>query len=134
MAFSAIAALLVQAGLGMVANLYVSIPAHHAGAHPGNYFSGSLRSVGWAIAHGATSLAIHAALGVLLVFMAISVVVRALSLRKKWASAWSTLALLLIIAAGFNGASFLDFNSNISSLLMALFAFGAAASYAAMLF
>jgi hypothetical protein len=30
------------------------------------------------------------------------------------------LAVLLVIGAGFNGASFLDFSTNISSLIMAL--------------
>jgi hypothetical protein len=40
----------------------------------------------------------------------------------------------LVIGAGFNGASFLNFNNNISSLIMALLAFGAIACYSAALF
>jgi hypothetical protein len=40
----------------------------------------------------------------------------------------------MVIGAGFNGASFLDFNDNISSLIMALLAFGAIACYAIALF
>ncbi len=39
-----------------------------------------------------------------------------------------------MIGAGFNGASFLDFNHNTNSLIMALLAFGAVASYAVALF
>jgi hypothetical protein len=36
---------LVQAGLGIVVNLYVTVPAHHPGGRPPEYFSGSFRSV-----------------------------------------------------------------------------------------
>jgi hypothetical protein len=41
MVLGAILLALVQAGLGMVVNLYVNRPAHHPGAHPANYFAGS---------------------------------------------------------------------------------------------
>jgi hypothetical protein len=52
MVLGSIVLVLVQAGIGMVVNLDVTIPAHHRGAHPSNYFAGSVHSVGWAIAHG----------------------------------------------------------------------------------
>jgi hypothetical protein len=45
-------------------------------------------------------------------------------------AAWLILAALLTIGAGFNGASFLDFDMSISSLIMALLAFGALLCYA----
>jgi hypothetical protein len=45
------------------------------------------------------------------------------------AATWSLLGGLLVIGAGFNGASFLDFGGNISSLIMALLAFAAVACY-----
>jgi hypothetical protein len=39
-----------------------------------------------------------------------------------------------VIGAAFNGSSFLDFADNISSIIMALLAFGAIACYATALF
>jgi hypothetical protein len=45
----------------------------------------------------------------------------------------SVLAGLLVIGAGFNGASFLDFNDNLSSLLMAVLTLGALGCYSAAL-
>lgn len=38
----AILVLLVQAGVGMVVNLDVNVPADHPGARPSNYLAGSL--------------------------------------------------------------------------------------------
>lgn len=69
-------------------------------------------------------LAIHAALGLALIAIAIGVSVRSFAVPRSPAIACSALAALLMIGAGFNGASFLDFANNISSLLMALLAFG----------
>lgn len=59
---------------------------------------------------------------------------RALVLQPWTVWLWSRLAELLVIGAGLQGASFLDFNGDISSLLMALFAFRAAVSYPLRLF
>ena len=88
----------------------------------------------WALGHGAVALAVHAFLGLGLIVMTVSVAVRSLKVRRRSVAFWSFLAMFLVIGAGFNGASFLDFNDNISSLLMALLAFCAAASYAVVLF
>ena len=62
-----IAALLAQFVLGMAANLFVTIPAHHPGASPNNYFAGAGHSVGWAITSGLLPLAAHVILGILLI-------------------------------------------------------------------
>jgi hypothetical protein len=121
---------LIQAGIGMVVNLYVTVPAHHPGARPSNFLTGSASSVGWAISHGALALAIHATLGLAVIVVAIWVAVRAAMLRQRAVAAWLILAALLTIGAGFNGASFLDFNKNFSSLIMALLAFAALLCYA----
>jgi hypothetical protein len=134
MVLGAIVLTLVQAGIGMTVNLYVTVPAHHPGAHPSSYFGGSVHSVGWAIAHGTASLAIHASLGLALVILVIAIAVRATIVADRAVIAWSILAGLLVIGAGFNGASFLDFNDNLSSLIMALLAFGAIACYSIALF
>lgn len=119
----------VQTAIGIVVNLYVTVPAHHSGAQPANYFTGSLQSVAWALGHGTVALAIHAILGVALGAIAVWVAVRAVKLRPGWVGFTAVLGALLAIGAGFNGASFLDFNDNISSLLMALLALGSLCCY-----
>jgi hypothetical protein len=120
---------IAQMSIGMIVNLYLTVPVHHPGAQPANYFTGSLRSIAWAIGHGAPALAIHAALGLAVGAIAIWVAIRAVRLRSGWVASASVLAAGLVIGAGFNGASFVDFNHNVSSLLMALLALGALSCY-----
>jgi hypothetical protein len=134
MVLGAIVLILVQAGTGMGVNLYVTVPARHPGAHPSDYLGGSFDSVIWAITHGTLALAVHAALGLALALMVIGVAVRAYRLRHSMITTLSVLGGLFVLGAGFNGASFLDFNNNISSLLMALLAFAAIACYTIVLF
>lgn len=124
---------LAQCAIGIVVNLYVAIPARHPGAHPSNYFAGSLRSIGWALGDHPLSLAIHAALGLALVLVVIWVLARSASLHRRTVTGLCALGALLVIGAGFNGASFLDFNENTSSLIMALLAFASLACYATVL-
>jgi hypothetical protein len=51
-------------------------------------------------------------------------------LHAGWVSFTSVLGAMLVIGAGFNGASFLDFGGqNLSSLIMALLALGALSCY-----
>jgi hypothetical protein len=127
-------AVLVQAGIGMIVNLYEIVPAHHPGAHPSNYFTGSVRSVVWAVSHGAAGLVIHATLGLAVVLLAITVAVRVVRTAHRTVTIWSILAAALVVGAGFNGASFLDFNDNVSSLVMALLALSSVACYSIVLF
>lgn len=125
--------ILVQSAIGMAVNLYVSVPGHHPGAHPSEYFTGSARSIGWAMSHGAVVLVIHAVLGFLLVVMVCNTAIRLLKLRRRSVNAWAILGALFVIGAGFNGASFLDFANSISSLVMALLAFASIACYVVVL-
>jgi hypothetical protein len=134
MTFTTIILILVQSGLGMAANLYVTIPAHHPGAHPSNYFTGSANSVAWSVSHGAVTLAVHAVFGFAIALMAVATSLRVLTLTRRGVSVWALLGALFLLGAGFNGASFLDFNNNISSLLMSLLAFASVACYAVVLF
>jgi hypothetical protein len=133
MALAAAVLVIVQSAVGMVVNLYVNIPPH-PGAHPANFFTGSFQSVVWSIGHGTFALVVHAVLGLALVILAIIVAVRAIYLHRRSVATCSILAALLVIGAGFNGASFLDFNLNINSLLMALFALGSVLCYVAMMY
>lgn len=125
---------LVQAGIGIAVNLFVSVPSHHPGSHPTGYLVGSYDSVAWAIAHGAGGLAVHASLGLALVVLAAGACIHAARSHRTAVTAWSVVAGLLVVGAGFNGSSFLDFADDVSSLIMALLAFAAAASYAVALF
>ena len=117
-------------GSGCPVNLYLTAPAHHPGAHPANYFAGSLHSVAWAIAHGAATLAVHTTLGLALVVFVVGTAGHALRSGRRAIAGWSVLGGLFVIGAGFNGASFLDFAHNINSLIMALLALAAIGCYA----
>lgn len=134
MTLGTVLVILVQSALGVAANLYATIPDHHPGAHPNEYFTGSARSIGWAMSHGAIVLVLHSALGFLLVVMVINTVIRLLKLKRRSVNAWAILGALFLIGAGFNGASFLDFANNISSLIMALLAIASIACYVVVLF
>lgn len=133
-AFGAMLLVLAQAALGMAVNLDVTVPRSHPGARASNFLSGSFASVVWAIGHGGVALAAHAALGLGLVVITIAITIDAFKLRRRSISAWSALAVLVVIGAGFNGASFLDYNHDVNSLIMALLAFSAVACYAVVLF
>jgi hypothetical protein len=129
-----IGALLAQFVLGMATNLFVTIPAHHPGARPGNYFTGSGQSVGWAISAGPLALAAHATLGILLVVTGFVLIFLAASSAHRGVLIASILGALLILGAAFNGASFLDFNRDASSMIMASLFAAALACYVVVLF
>jgi len=133
-AFGLTIGLLVQFGLGMFINLFVQIPADHSGASPSEYFSGVARSVSWAIGHGAIALSIHAVLGLLLVLGSISLAVRGVRSGRRVIGWASSLGAVAILAAGFNGGSFLNYNEDVNSLLMASFFGTAVLCYAVVLF
>jgi hypothetical protein len=132
--FGAIVLICVQSGIGMFVNLFVTIPRHHAGANPANYFGGSMRSVAWAIDHGAVALAIHVVLGLLLAIMVIGIVARAFAIGRTSLIVWSTLGALGTIGAGFTGAGFLDFTEDVSSFFMAMLAFASLVCFAVVVY
>ena len=123
-------ALVAQFVIGMFVNLFVTIPDSHPGSQPADYFSGSFQSVVWALGSGLPLLVAHVVLGLILAVGSLLVVVRARALRRRRLTVAAVLGVLFIVAAGFNGASFLDFAHNISSLLMALLALAAVGCYA----
>jgi hypothetical protein len=125
--------LLGQFAVGMAVNLYAAIPSRHPGADPGNYLSGSVHSVGWAISSGPAVLAAHTALGLFLVLVALRVPALAIGTRRRATMVAAVLGAGFIIGAGFNGASFLDFNHDASSLIMSLLFALAMLSYIAVL-
>ena len=121
-AFGLLIALLVQFGLGMYVNLFASIPLNHPGHGANNFFAGSYHSVAWAETspHSPLILAFHAGLGLLLVLGSLWLAVLAIRGRRAgfvWAA---VLGALFILGAGFNGASFLNYNEDANSYVMAL--------------
>jgi hypothetical protein len=103
----------------MVTNLYVTLPARHPGAHASNYFGGIASGLGWLIPDGPAWAAAHAAFGLALVAAAIGSLVISRRHRGRAVTTLSALGALAIIGAGFNGLSFLNYNQNFSSMIMA---------------
>jgi hypothetical protein len=104
--------LLVEFGLGVGVNLYVTVPTHKA------FFS---------TVFGEGVLAAHGVVALVLLGAAISAVVR--SIRVRRAVAWTSLGLLAIIMAAFSGVGFVNSGDASSSLSMALATAAALLSY-----
>jgi hypothetical protein len=126
--------LVIQFLLGMAVNLFVTIPTNHPGANPPEYFGGVVQSVAWAILHGHVLLQIHAVLGLLLVLNAFGLLLAAIRSRARDLIWVTSLGFLGVLAAGFNGGSFLNYNEDFSSMLMAAFFAWAVVSYAVGIF
>ena len=112
----------VQFVVGMTLNLFVSLPTSHPGTSGGEYFTRSAQSLIWAISGGGGwALAIHVLLAVVLLLGCLVLFVR--SLRLKAPSFWcwmGGLASLFTLGALFNGLSFVDYDNDFSSLIMAV--------------
>jgi hypothetical protein len=116
--------LLVGYGLqflaGMLLNLFVTIPSKHAGSSGSNYVSQSSHSLTWTLSGaGGWELAVHVYLGLLLVIGSLSLFIRAMALHDRQWSITGALATLFTLGAFFNGLSFVDFNKDFSSMIMA---------------
>jgi hypothetical protein len=95
--------LIVQFGLGMGVNLYVTLSAHKS----------FLSTV-----FGSAVLAVHAIVALILLGAAIGALVRAVRARR--AVAFTSVGLAAIVAAAIGGASFVGSQGNGASLAMAL--------------
>ena len=126
--------LIVQFLLGMAVNLFVTISTNHPGANAPEYFGGVVQSVTWAILHGHVLLQVHAVLGLLLVLNALGLLIAAIRTRARDLVWVTSLGLFGVLAAGFNGGSFLNYNQDFSSMIMATFFAWAVVSYAVGLF
>lgn len=120
--------------LGIATNLYVTIPHDQPGTKLG-YFAGIGKGISWAIGSGPVPLAIHAALGSALVLVAIAIAVLAVRSRaRRWVACGLT-GLIAIIAAWFNGMSFINLGQhNVNSMIMSAGFAAAIAAYAAALY
>jgi hypothetical protein len=121
--------LALQFLIGIVVNLYVQIPAIHPGTGSTNYFAGIVQGVVWALGHGTWSLVIHTAAGLLLVLASFLLIGLAIASRQRVWIILSLVGWVGVVAAGFNGASFLNYGHDFSSLLMSSGFLLAAISY-----
>jgi hypothetical protein len=116
---TALLALIAQFLLGMAVNLFVQIPEHHPGAKPPEYFGGVVQSVTWAVVQGPVLLQMHATLGLVLVVASVYVLVQGIATRRTGLVTATAFGFLGTVGAGFNGGSFLNYNEDFSSMLMA---------------
>jgi hypothetical protein len=106
--------------VGMLVNLFVVVPSSHPGTNAPEYFSGVVTGVLWVLGHGTLWLLLHAIVGLALFLASLILLGLAIASRRR---AWiisSIFGLLGIVAAGFNGASFLNYGHDLSSFLMAV--------------
>jgi hypothetical protein len=106
---AALVLLVVQYGIGMYVNLYVTVPRDDHGG-----------GLGSAIANGPAVLSSHAVLGLLLGLVAIAVVVQAVMARHPGAIVSSALGLLALVSASAAGASFTSSGDAADSMGMAV--------------
>jgi hypothetical protein len=112
--FGALALLIVQFAIGIVVNLYATIPAKDEG-------SGIFGAIGRALTNGPASLATHAGVGLLIVLAAVALVVRSIVTRHTASIVLSVIGLAAIVTAALNGARFVaDGGQASASLAMAL--------------
>jgi hypothetical protein len=122
--FGVLAMLIVQFAIGIVVNLYATIPAKDKG-------SGIFGAIGKALTNGPASLATHAGLALLIVLAAVALVVRSIVTRHTASIVLSVIGLLAIVGAAYNGARFVaDGGPANASLAMALSTAVAMLSYA----
>jgi hypothetical protein len=112
--------LAIQFLVGMLVNLFVQVPSVHPGANAPEYFSGVVQGVVWALIQGPLWLLVHAIVGLLQFLASLILIGFAIAARRR---AWiivSVVGYVGIVAAGFNGASFMNYGHNFSSLLMSI--------------
>src|SRR5215469_3555469 len=94
LAFWLLLLLSLQFVLGMITNLYVTVPTHHPGSQAAEYFGGVVAGVAWSIAQGVWVLRIHALLGLLIILIGFALIASAVSGRRRVWIVCSIIALL----------------------------------------
>ena len=105
--------LLAQYGLGMGVNPYARVPAADHGAEVAT-------ALGRALTSQPAVLAVHAALGLLMLVTGISVLTHAILARHRRAIAASAAGLAAIVAAAVSGATFVSNQQAGASMAMAV--------------
>lgn len=108
----------LQFFIGMLVNLYIQVPAIHPGANSSNYFPGVVQGIVWAMVSSPLALLVHVALGLLLGVASFILIGLTIASRRPSWIILSVLGWVGVVGAGFNGASFLNYGHDLSSLLM----------------
>lgn len=127
---TALLLLAIQFLVGMLVNLFVVVPAAHPGTNAPNYFVGVAQGVAWALGNTVAALRLHVIVGLLLFLDALALIALAIASRRRAWIVSSLLGLLGIMAAGFNGASFMNYGHDFSSLFMSIGFLTAVIAYA----
>lgn len=127
---AALLLLAIQFLVGMLVNLFVVVPAVHPGTAAPDYFVGVAQGVVWALENAVVALRLHVIIGLLLFIDALALIALAIASRRRAWVVSSLLGLLGIMAAGFNGASFMNYGHDFSSLFMSIGFLTAVIAYA----
>jgi 1,4-dihydroxy-2-naphthoate octaprenyltransferase len=106
--------------IGIVVNLFITVPSSHPGTNASEYFSGVLQGVYWALLHAESYLWVHVIIGLALFLTSIILLIMSIVARRGGWITTSIIGLIGVVGAGFNGASFLNYNEDFSSLLMSV--------------
>jgi hypothetical protein len=106
---AALVLLLIQYGIGIGVNLYVTVPAADQG-----------HTISSAISNGPAALTVHVVLGLLLILAAVALVVLAIAARRPGVIAASVIGLLALAGAAEQGAAFVDKGHASASMTMAI--------------
>jgi hypothetical protein len=106
---AALVLLLIQYGIGIGVNLYVTVPAADQG-----------HTIGSAISNGPAALTVHIVLGLLLILAAAYLVVRAIVARHPGVIVTSVIGLLALVGAAEQGSAFVDKGHASASMTMAI--------------
>ncbi len=106
---AALVLLLIQYGIGIAVNLYVTVPAADHG-----------HSIGTAISNGPGALTVHIVLGLLLILAAAFLVVQAILARHRGVIVTSVIGLLALVGAATQGAAFVGNGHASASMIMAI--------------
>ena len=105
---------------GMTLNLFVTLPKKHPGDTGKEYFARSGHSLVWSMSGGGgLALTIHTYIALALFLGSVTLLVRCIRARNKLWIWCSSLATFFTLAALFNGLSFVNYNENFSSMIMA---------------
>lgn len=106
--------------LGMTLNLFVQLPSVHPGTVGGEYFSQSWNSLVWALSFGGGwALFLHVLVALLLFAGCLGLFISGLTKHDKVWSWSGGVATFFTLGALFNGLSFVDYNHDFSSMIMA---------------
>ncbi|MBO0825523.1 MAG: hypothetical protein J2P28_03280 [Actinobacteria bacterium] len=105
--FGAFVMLVIQSGLGIYLNLYVTVPSADHG-----------KGFGQAITNGPVGLTVHIVLGLLLILAALGFLVQAILVRQPALIVAGALGLLAMLGAASSGGSFTNSNNDGSSMTM----------------